>query len=120
MSKPVRITYHSEAEAWWADSPDVEGFVASGADLAEVRQLVHEGLPFYLDDASVEIVEQSPWPTSVVVEVRLNDSLPGASLTSTSGWWLSEPRNVVDHLSSPYLGQSGRQPQSGRQLIDAS
>jgi len=107
MSTPVRVTYHKEAEAWWADSPDVAGFVASGSDLAEVRQLVREGLPYYLDDESVEILEESPWSSGVVVVVRLDDSSSGASLTSTGGWRLPAPHNVVDHLGSSYLVEGG-------------
>lgn len=64
----VRVDYHREGTSWWADSPDLDGFVASGDSLTEVRQLVWEGLPFYLDApaATLDIVEASPSGTPVV------------------------------------------------------
>jgi len=99
MSKIVRVNYHHEAEAWWADSPDVEGFVASGSDLSEVRHLVHEGLDFYLEMHEVEIREQAPWATGVLVETRFTSPVFSAPLTSNI-WGRTEPRTLVDHLGS--------------------
>lgn len=54
----VTVTYHEEDGSWWAESPDVAGFTAVGASLTEVRELVHEGIPFYLeDDDDVDVRE---------------------------------------------------------------
>lgn len=78
----VAVTYHKEADGWWAESADVDGFVAAGADLPEVRRLVREGLPFYLDDAELEIFEQRDEHTPVVV-VMLSDE---TSTQWSSGW----------------------------------
>ncbi len=44
----VRIIYHHEADGWWAESPDVEGWSAAGGSYAEVRQLAVEGIEFAL------------------------------------------------------------------------
>lgn len=69
----IRVRYHREPDGWWADSPDVEGFVASGADLTEVRDLVKSGIPFYLDDPDVEIEEESAGSASqVIVSLRID------------------------------------------------
>lgn len=62
----VRVKYHQEPEGWWAESPDVEGFVASGSSLREVRALTREGLPFFLQEPSVELVEDHSLPGPVV------------------------------------------------------
>jgi predicted RNase H-like HicB family nuclease len=51
----VRVIYHHEAEGWWAESPDVEGWSAAGEDFPEVRNLAVEGIPFALGrDAELE------------------------------------------------------------------
>ena len=58
MTVLVEVTYHEEPNgAWWADSPQVPGFVAGGDSLSEVRQLVAEGVPFYLETEDVDIRE---------------------------------------------------------------
>lgn len=109
MSKSVRVAYHQEADSWWAESPDVEGFVASGSDLSEVRHLVREGLEFYLDE-EIELEEQAPWATGVVVETHFSSAAFGASVTSNV-WAALIPRNVIDHLSAPsFEVQGSRQP----------
>ena len=51
----VDVVYHHESGSWWADSGDVPGFVAAGRTLEEVRALVKEGIPFFLEVASDEI-----------------------------------------------------------------
>jgi predicted RNase H-like HicB family nuclease len=66
----VQVEYHVEGGAWWADSPDIPGFVALGDTLHEVRGLVREGVPFYLEDDEVEI-EEVQQNGQVVVEVRM-------------------------------------------------
>lgn len=51
----VRVIYHQEADGWWAESPNVEGWSAAGASYAEVVKLAEEGIPFALGhDASLE------------------------------------------------------------------
>lgn len=55
--RDVTIVYHQEPEGWWADSPQVSGYVATGETLAEVRALVRDGLPFFVGDERVEIFE---------------------------------------------------------------
>lgn len=51
----VRVIYHHEPEGWWAESPDIERWVAAGETYAEVVKLVEEGVPFALGyDAEVE------------------------------------------------------------------
>ena len=56
--KQVVVTYREEEGSIWADSPDVEGFVAVGETLEEVRALVFEGLPFYLEDNDLILLEE--------------------------------------------------------------
>jgi predicted RNase H-like HicB family nuclease len=51
----VRIIYHHEADGWWAESPDVEGWSAVGDSYPEVVKLAEEGIPFALEhEASLE------------------------------------------------------------------
>ena len=45
----VRIIYHHEADCWWAESPDVEGWSAAGNTYAEVVKLAEKGVPFALE-----------------------------------------------------------------------
>jgi predicted RNase H-like HicB family nuclease len=51
----VRVIYHHEADGWWAESPDVEGWLAVGGTYAEVAKLAQDGVPFALgQDAELE------------------------------------------------------------------
>jgi predicted RNase H-like HicB family nuclease len=51
----VRVIYHHEANRWWAESPDVEGWSAAGDSYAEVVKLAEEGILFALEhDANLE------------------------------------------------------------------
>jgi predicted RNase H-like HicB family nuclease len=51
----VRVIYHHEADRWWAESPDVEGWSAAGDTYAEVAKLAEAGIPFALgEDANLE------------------------------------------------------------------
>jgi predicted RNase H-like HicB family nuclease len=51
----VRVIYHHEADGWWAESPDVEGWSAAGNSYPEVVKLAEEGIPFALKhEASLE------------------------------------------------------------------
>lgn len=45
----VRVIYHHEADGWWAESPDVEGWSAAGDSYPEVVKLAEEGIPFALE-----------------------------------------------------------------------
>lgn len=47
--KTVRVIYHHEADGWWAESPDIEGWSAAGNSYAEVVKLAEEGIPFALE-----------------------------------------------------------------------
>lgn len=53
---PVRVLHHHEADGWWAESPDVEGWSAAGDSYAEVVKLAEEGISFALghDASSLE------------------------------------------------------------------
>ena len=53
----IPVIYHRDPDAWWADSPVVEGWTATAATLDELRQLVEDGIRFALgrdDDIVVE------------------------------------------------------------------
>lgn len=84
----VVVTYHHEGEGWWADSSDLAGFTVVGNSMAEVRALVHEGLPVYLESDDIDLYEVLGSYTPVV-EVELGASEPQAYLstgaTSTGG-----------------------------------
>lgn len=67
----VVITYHQEPEGCWADSPNIDGFVVAGVSLDEVRSLVREGLPFYLEQSDVEVLEVMSETSAPPVVVRL-------------------------------------------------
>lgn len=73
--KTVLVRYHREADSYWADSPDVDGFVAVGATLGEVRSLAKEGLAVYLEEEedAFEVVEQGPGRDGVTVVVRVDE-----------------------------------------------
>lgn len=49
----IRVTYHHEEGRWWADSPDIDGFVAGADTLEEVRALVHEGVALSIEQGLV-------------------------------------------------------------------
>ena len=53
----AHLRYRYEPEGWWAESPEYPGFSAFGASLDEVRLLADEGLRFFAEDDSLEIVE---------------------------------------------------------------
>ena len=49
----VRVIYHHEADGWWAESSDVEGWSAAGDSYPDVVKLAKESIPFVLErDAS--------------------------------------------------------------------
>jgi len=69
--KTIRVRYHFEPEGWWADSPDLDGFTAAGADLTEVRAMVKEGVPIFLDGEDVELAEELSDSHGPVVDVHV-------------------------------------------------
>lgn len=83
MTTTVRVKYHQEADGWWAESPDVDGFVASGSTLHEVRELTREGLPFYLEVTDLELVEEGPASAVVVDWTVLADVMARPSTSSS-------------------------------------
>jgi predicted RNase H-like HicB family nuclease len=46
---PIRVIYHHEEGAWWAESPDVKGWLAAADTYEEIAKLVEEGIPFALE-----------------------------------------------------------------------
>jgi predicted RNase H-like HicB family nuclease len=53
--QPIRVIYHHEPKGWWAESPDVKGWIAAGKNYAEVLKLAEEGVPFALERDEVEL-----------------------------------------------------------------
>lgn len=47
--EPIRVIYHHEPEGWWAESPDVKGWIAAGDSYPEILKLAEEGIPFALE-----------------------------------------------------------------------
>lgn len=54
--RTVRVLYRSEADGWWAESPDVLGYTAVDESLEGLRSLVAEGISEFLEEP-VLIVE---------------------------------------------------------------
>jgi predicted RNase H-like HicB family nuclease len=53
--EPIRVIYHREPEGWWAESPEVKGWLAAGATYPEVLKLTEEGIPFALECGEDEV-----------------------------------------------------------------
>ncbi len=58
----IKVKVHNEPldgpelrVSWWAESDQVPGWTAAADSLAELKQLVDEGVRFALEDDSVEI-----------------------------------------------------------------
>jgi predicted RNase H-like HicB family nuclease len=45
---PVRVLYHQDRQAWWAESPDIDGWSVAGESHEEVRRLAEDGVSFAL------------------------------------------------------------------------
>ena len=56
--KSVKIVYHRDEGAWWADSPDMPGFSAVGDTFDDTRKLALEDIPFYFDGNRPDIVDE--------------------------------------------------------------
>lgn len=65
--EPIRVIYHHEPEGWWAESPDVKGWIAAGDSYPEVLKLAKEGIPFALecDESAVELKHFVPAGESI-------------------------------------------------------
>jgi predicted RNase H-like HicB family nuclease len=61
----VRVIYHHEADGWWAESPDVEGWSAAGDTYAEVAKLAAEGIPFALESDDIVLEHFVPVGESI-------------------------------------------------------
>lgn len=85
--KSVKIVYHRDEGAWWADSPDMPGFSAVGDTFDDTRKLALEDIPFYFDGNRPDIVDERmengaslmpgsvmffPRPTESRIEVKRN------------------------------------------------
>jgi predicted RNase H-like HicB family nuclease len=84
----ITVVYHQEGSSWWAESADVSGFATAGESLAEVRDLVREGLPFYLEDAPFELREQMARP-------QVEASLKVLNTTPSAPMWLQNSEDDV-------------------------
>jgi len=93
--RTVRVDYHREPEGWWADSPDVPGFVAAGNNLHEVRELVREGIPYYLENQALDLRECYAGIEALVVEVDA-----GSALSAQIGSYRSSGVAWAEHLTS--------------------
>jgi predicted RNase H-like HicB family nuclease len=53
--KTIRVVYNQEEGSWWAESPDIKGWLAVADTYEEIVKLAEEGIPFALDcDAELE------------------------------------------------------------------
>ena len=66
----VPVTYHNEGGSWWAESHLMPGYTAAGDSLEEVRELVRDGIPFYLG--------------LTLDQVRLDEYVPFFTVITTS------------------------------------
>ena len=44
----VRVLYHHEADGWWVESPDIDGWTVAGDTYEQVRRLAEDGVTFAL------------------------------------------------------------------------
>lgn len=52
--EPIRVDYHYEEGSWWAESPDIKGWLAVADTYEELVELVEEGIPFALECEALE------------------------------------------------------------------
>lgn len=84
MTVHVTYKYDKETGSWYVDS-DLSGYFVVAPTLVELRRLVHEGLPFFLEGEEYDLVETGGETYSV--PVRINSSariLYRTSLPSTT------------------------------------
>jgi predicted RNase H-like HicB family nuclease len=62
--KTIRVIVRQETEKnWWALSPDLQGYYAGAETSEELRNLINEGIPFFLGEPA-EIIEVFDEPKS--------------------------------------------------------
>lgn len=87
----VFVIYHFEPEGWWAESPDVTGYTAAAHSLTELRELVLDGLRFYLRCEDVVMVERfapsssAPGSPDLVVSSAVRGGGPVVTIDSAQG-----------------------------------
>ncbi len=87
--RTVRVIYEYHPEGWVAESPDEPGWTAFGDSYHEVRELAHEGIPFFVEE-EVSIVEigirfkTSEFPTSTI-GVKFTPTRPFAGRPADPG-----------------------------------
>lgn len=105
------VVYHQEPEGtWWAEADQVPGFTAFGETLAEVRELVRTGIPFYAEDPSIEISEQYADGTPVVA---LHVSTPELHVVTPRwdfAWTGIAAVTTTGAQSGEFIVKSHRQP----------
>lgn len=65
--RTVRVDYEESDGCWVATSPDLPGYRALADGLPELRSMVFDGLPFFVDEDEVDIREQIPSLAAPVV-----------------------------------------------------
>lgn len=51
--RQVRVIYHGEPEGWWADSPDLPGWIAAGGTFEEARIQALTGVPEFCEEPCI-------------------------------------------------------------------
>ena len=101
--RAITVFYHQEDGDWWAESPDLSGFGAAGRSLAEVRRLVRDGLPFYLDGGDAGRQADRPGaPTQINSPTRRIAVLPEVIEVD-----YSEGAAILDRAARRKLGIGG-------------
>lgn len=92
--KRISVHYHEDDGAWWADSPDIDGWTAAADTLTELRTIVAEGVEFFVGDAAVdevglpvqeESVLQGPWANRTFESMAVAAEAKGGYLTFSAG-----------------------------------
>lgn len=102
--REIRVTYHQEPEGWWAETADLPGYSAWGADLDEVMELAKEGVPFFAEDAGLTDIH-------LVHVAPMTDVLQTAACTTAAGtlvgvvtpndvWHSPSEETVAEHSST--------------------
>lgn len=104
--RTIRIRYHREPDGWWADSPDLDGYVAAGESLTEVRDLAKDGIPFFTEDDDVEIEEYGPgyWLPIVSMHLDYGQLDPDFRESSTSAYGFAEPATLTPGVNYETVG----------------
>ncbi len=76
----VRVGYEQLDDSWVATSPDLPGYRAVADGLADLRSLVFEGVPFFVEDDEVDIREEITLPGASSAPVAV------AEVSNVSEW----------------------------------